>query len=275
MMITAITFVDEKFMPYALEQKQNFNSFGVAHEIIPMSNKKYNIALWMDLIDLTIDAIRKYGKIFRVDAEIRLLQPLPARWYEEENVLFFIEPIITTPWYVAINTGHMILSESSIPFLECLKTLTVSLIPPNHNGLLSFDDEDLTSPALAITNIPYHKEIIEYDRNDTSTAACTRGYWYTPHTIFVHPCMHNWDTVGHNVGDLMVFRNHFAPSESVKIVDGALLGMKNKVGSPGYWKSLGFKEEGRYWKRDQWLIDPSSRSFSHTDYGTFKQPYQP
>lgn len=274
MNLTAITFVDEKFMPLALEQKANFNSFGVEHEIIQIPEKRYNIMLWMDLIDYTIDAIKKYKKIFRVDSEIRLLKTLPDEWNANDNVLFFIEPICLNPWYVAINTGHMILSESSIPFLECLKTMTLALLPPNYNGeLLKYDDEDLTSPALAVSKIPYLKEIIDYNRSDESTARCTRGSWYTEHTVFTHPFLHNWNTIGHHLSNEMMFRNHFIPGQSTKIVDGILLGLKNKVKSEGYWKSLGFESDNQYWKRDQWLIDPFNGAFTHRQYGSFKQPY--
>lgn len=274
MNITAITFVDEKFMSLALEQKTNFNSFDIKHEIIQMPEKKYNIMLWMDLIDYTIDAIKKYKKIFRVDSEIRLLKPFPNSWYTNDNVLFFIEPICLSPWYVAINTGHMILSESAIPFLNYLKIMTMALIPPNYNGeILKFDDEDLTSPALAVSQIPYFKEIIEYNRNDKATAACTRGSWFTEHTVLTHPFLHNWNTVGHNISSDILFRNHFLPNQSVQIADAVLLGLKNKVKANGYWKSIGFVEDGKYWKRDQWLIDPLNGSFLCTDYESFKQPY--
>lgn len=271
---TAVTFVDNKFLPLALKQKENFNSFGINHTIINLSDKKYNFYLWIDLIDETITAIKKYKKIFRVDSEIELLQEMPKSWIDNENVLFFIHPIFCNPWYVAINTGHMILSESAIPFLECLKTMSLALLPPNYNNEpLNFDDEDLTSPALAVSKISYHKEIIDYDRNDNSTASCTRGLWNTKHTVITHPFLHNWNTAKHHLPDEMLFRNHFCPNESTKIADASLLGIKHKVSSQGYWKSLGFSKQNQYWKKDQWLIDPLTQSFSHLDYMTFKQPY--
>jgi hypothetical protein len=270
----AITFVDEKFKLLAAEQKTNFNKFNIEHVTIPIKNQRYNIFLWIDLLDETISAIKKYGKIFRVDSEIQLLQEIPIEWEINENTLFFIEPIVRTPWYIAINTGHMILSESAIPFLECLKTMSLSLIPPNYeNEKLGFDDEDLTAPALAVTKMPYHREVIEYNRHDESTARCTRGYWYTKHTVITHPFIHNWNTPNHVLSDLMMFRNHFMPNASVKQVDAVLLGMRSKTNSENYWKKFEFEKCDTYWKKDQWLINPFNSSFSHTDYGNFKQPY--
>lgn len=273
----AITFVDEKFELLAAGQKTNFNYFNIEHVTIPIKEQRYNIFLWIDLLDETIAAIGKYGKILRVDSEIRLHQRIPNEWETNDNVLFFIEPYIRYPWYIAINTGHMILSESAIPFLECLKTMTLSLIPPNYsNEKLGFDDEDLVAPALAITKVPYFRETIEYNRHDSSTARCTRGSWFTKDTVLTHPFIHNWNKPSHyGLTDEFMFRNHYLPSETVKLVDGVLLGLKNKVTVNGYWKSLGFTKENEYWKKDQWLIDPLNSSFLHTDYGSFKQPYLP
>jgi hypothetical protein len=168
----------------------------------------------------------------------------------------------------------MILSESAIPFLECLKTMTLSLISPNYkNEKLGFDDEDLTAPALAVTKIPYHKEIINYERKDKSTARCTRGYWYTEHTVIVHPFMHNWNTANHGLNDYTMFRNHFMPNQSVKIADAALLGMRSKTNNENYWKKIGFEKHGQYLKKDNWLVHPSTGSYSHLSYDSFKQPY--
>lgn len=272
----AITFVDDKFKLLAAEQKTNFNHFNIEHVTIPIKNQKYNIFLWMDLLDETIEAIKTYGKIFRVDSEIRMHQAIPQEWEENENVLFFIEPIIRTPWYIAINTGHMILSESAIPFLQCLKEMTIALVPPNYKDeKLGFDDEDLTAPALAVTKTVYHKEVIEYNRHNESTARCTRGYWRTPHTVITHPFMHNWNTPNHVLTDQMMFRNHFLPDQSVTIADAVLLGLRNKTDNVNYWNKLGFSKHGVYRKRDEWLIHPSTGSYCHISYDKFKQPYQP
>lgn len=272
----AVTFVDKKFELLAAEQKTNFNHFNIEHVTIPIKEQRYNIFLWLDLLDETIVAIKKYGKIFRVDSEIRMLQSIPVEWETNDNVLFFIEPVVRTPWYIAINTGHMILSESAIPFLECLKTMSLALIPPCYtNEKLGFDDEDLTAPALAVTKIPYLKEVIDYHRNDKSLARCTRGSWFTPHTIFTHSFIHNWNTPNHVLPAAMMFRNHFMPSSTVMQADGVLLGLKNKVSSENYWSKLGFVKQGTNWKKDQWLIDPLNSSFLHADYDSFKQPFQP
>ena len=273
-MVTAVTFVDKKFMPLAVQQHENFLDFGVKHEINEISNQTYGIYLWMDLIDATIEAIHRHGRIFRVDSEIRMLKLMPKSWHEQENVLFFIEPVVRYPWYIAINTGHMILGESAIPFLTTLKEMTLALIPPNYDGSkLVFDDEDLTAPAIRISNLQYRKEVIDYVRSDESTASSTRGYWHTPHTVFTHPFIHNWgvSVTTYPQHSLRTFlRNHFSPGSPTKLVDAVLLGLENRSTSPGYWKSMGFIQDGIYWYKDGWEFNPSKGEFRPVGETHFK-----
>mgnify|MGYP006277031919 CR=1 FL=1 len=260
----AITFADSKFMRMAQEQSVNFRKFGIDHEIIAIPEQTYGIELWINLLEQTIDQIGKHGKIFRVDSEIRLLKPIPSIWRTSDNVLFFIEPIITNPWYHAINTGHMILSHSSISFLRTLRDMTFALIPPGHSmNRFNFDDEDLAAPAIKISGIEYVKEIIDYDRNDDSHAACTRGDWFTDHTIFTHPFMHNWNTGAHNIEDRQYLRNHFCPNEKTRVIDAVLLGLEKRNTNKNYWAKLGFDSN---LSREGWSIDPVAGSFWHEDY---------
>ena len=274
-MVTAVTFVDKKFMPLALQQHENFLDFGVKHEINEMPDKTYGIYLWMDLIDATIQAIHKHGRIFRVDSEIRMLKLMPKSWHEQENVLFFIEPVIRHPWYVAINTGHMILGESAIPFLTTLKEMTLALIPPDYDGSkLGFDDEDLAAPAMRISNLQYRKEVIDYVRNDDSTASATRGDWYTPHTVFTHPFVHNWElsSTKYNQQRPQAFlRSHFSPGSPTKLIDAVLVGLQSRSTSPGYWKSMGFVQDGAYWYKDGWEFNTMEGKFRPIGETSFKE----
>lgn len=266
----AITFVDSKFISKAREQEINFAQFGIEHETIAIPEQTYGIDLWLHLFDQTVAAINKHGRIFRVDAEIRLLQPLPQHWLGN-NVLFYIEPILSQPWYKAINTGHMILDQSAIPFLESLKFLTECLIPPNYQGeKLGFDDEDLSNVAIKLSGIKHVREVIDYERSDTSTAACTRGDWHTDKTIFTHNFMHNWDTPGYHLNEWIFFRNHFLPNASVQIVDAAIMALKKKVTNQGFWKSLGLQLVDGVCQIDGWTLDPANSSFSHVYYKTSK-----
>lgn len=264
----AITFADDKFMPFAVEQADNMRQFGIEHEIIRLPPQTYGTDLWVLLTDETIKAIKRHGKIMRLDAEVRLLKPMPDRWHQASNVLFFINPMITHPWYTPVNSGQIILDESAIGFLEALKTLTMALIPPGHDGTMplgQFDDEDMINPALAITKMEYLKEVIEYDRRDDSEAACTRGEWFTPHTILKHGFMHNWNIGAHfnNRHPYMIIRNNFCPDQSVALADAVIFGLRRKNDSSSYWKNLGFDANMH---RDGWYVDPAAGTFWHVDH---------
>lgn len=262
-----ITFVDDKFLPVAQEQQRNFNSFGLEHHIIKINSNSYGIELWTELIDATIDAVRKYGKILKVDAEVRIEKELPKCWLKANNVFFFIEPVITKPYYIALNTGQIILDDSSLCFLHYQKILTESLIPPNYTGQLYFDDEDMTAPAIKLSRVQYIKEIIDYERSDSSKARATRGYWKNDNTVLTHPFFHNWNTTNHFIPAKMFFRNHFTPFESVQKVDAALLGLEKGVLANSYWQSIGFEQiSNTTWTKDGWYVEPEIRSYWHKEF---------
>lgn len=264
----AIAFADSKFMPMAEAQAQNFARFDVDHEIISIPEQNYDMNLWMYLLDQTIEAVRRHGKIFRVDAEIRLLKPLPDAWKQVDNVLFYIDPIITYPWYYPINTGHMILSTDAIPFLELIREMTLSVIPPGYDGYkIEIMDEEFVAPALRLSKLNFHKEIIDYDRKDESTAACTRGDWFTDHTIFTHGFMHNWETARHDMQPYAFLRDNLLPNKSVKIVDAVIMGLQKRITNINLWASLGFDED---YHQDGWFLDPSRGAFWHRDHPTPK-----
>lgn len=273
MPIVAITFADSKFTRLAQKQKDNFESFGVKHVTVPMEDQTYGIELWLKLLDLTVEAIETYGRIFRVDSEIRLLQELKFDWYDS-NVLFHIDHEANI-----INTGHMILDRSALPFLSSLKEMTIAMIPPGYSGeALPFDDEDASYEAIKKSGIHYISEIIDYGRSDISEAACTRGSWSTDETIFTHPFIHNWDIANHNISAKMLFRNHFRPLVSARFVDGIVLGLEKKVNSETYWKKFGFAaiSEDRF-QFEEWIIDPLRSSFRNINYSAekFILPSQP
>lgn len=269
----AIAFADSKFTLLAQKQKENFNSFGLKHITVPIEDQVYGIELWIKLLDLTVEAINTHGRIFRVDSEIRLLQELKFDWYDS-NVLFHINH----PTNI-INTGHMILDRSAIPFLNKLKEMTIAMIPKDYSGgALPFDDEDATMEAIQATKMEHIVEIIDYNRTDTSEAACTRGSWSTDETIFIHPFIHNWDVSNHFNLPRELFRNHFRPQVSVGLVDAVLLGIERKTSSEIYWKKLGFSPiSDDQFQFEDWIVIPAQSAFRHTQYHStrFIQPFQP
>ena len=131
----------------------------------------------------------------------------------------------------------------------------------------------LSQDLIEILNIQYRKEVIAYVRSDESTATSTRGDWYTPHTVFTHPFIHNWGlspTYYDPQQPRTFLRNHFSPESPTKLVDAVLLGLENRSTSPGYWKSIGFTQDGIYWYKDGWEFNPSKGEFRPVGETSFK-----
>lgn len=253
MIPVAVTFVDDKMLALAREQSINFGSYDVPHEIIHLPDiQDYGTDLWIRFIDLTVEKIAQHGKIFRVDAEIRMHRPLPAAWLDADNVLFQPWPLIKEPFYVAINTGHMILSQQGIGFLETLKECMLAMIPPDGDTNLvtkgkehHIEDEWPSGIAIRLSKLRFLQERLCHDRRLGANCAISRGLWLEENTVLTHPGIHNWDWAGaglnHDMAQVLhpVFVNHYAPSWDVKKVDlvAKLLHLKN--GNVNLWTSLG------------------------------------
>jgi hypothetical protein len=129
----------------------------------------------------------------------------------------------------------------------------------------------MIAPAIALSNVKYRKEILDYNRSDISLAKATRGHWKNKNTVLTHPYLHNWNTDNYKIYSKSFFRNHFEPTESVKIVDAVILGLEKKNSSINYWKSLNFKEiENGIFNRDDWYLNTSEGSFWHKNFTSKK-----
>ena len=268
---TIITFVDDKMMPLAEEQAINFNHYGFNHQTMRLGpDVSYGTDLWIDLLDRTKEAIITHGKIMRLDAEVRMHRPLPDSWLAADNVLFEPYPIVKHPWYIAINTGHMILSESSIPFLDILKECILACIPPDGDTGLpasghghQIEDEWPSAIALRLSKINYVKERLCHDRRLGAGCAVNRGLWLEPQTVLTHPAIHNWSWYGaglhlkaNEITETM-FVNHFAPQADLKkvIMIAELLIRQN--GNANLWRSIGREISGGIYECDGWIFSPS------------------
>lgn len=272
MIPTAITFVDSKFRHLAEEQQENFLKFNVNHVIVDINEViGYPTELWIKLIDLTRDAIHKYGKVFRVDAEIRMHKSIPQSWIDSDNVLFYFDPLIKHPWYVAINTGQMILSNkgNGIEFLDTLKECILATIPPDNDTSLSaagidqqVEDEWPSAIAIRLSKISHVKEILCCDRNIDVGAKATRGLWTTLETVITHPAIHNWTIPGGGKWQGKYFNkvdfvNHFLVNDLKKSNFIANL-VINRNASKSGWISLGAKigNDDTY-ELEGWTFNPT------------------
>lgn len=266
----AITFADPKMKNIAEEQTKNFNSFGIEHVIYDLENVElYDTALWLKLVDLTVDAIKKYGKVLRLDAEVRIHKPLPNDWLTNENVLFQSLPITKYPFYIAINTGQMILSESSLNFWHILKECMLSMIPPDndtslpHSGDGHFiEDEWPSCMAIRLSKIKFKQEYLCYDRRLNANCAANRGLWVESNTILTHPGIHNWEMIG--AGQYwkfeelnhQIFINHFAPTKPIKEVEFIAKLMLDRNSNENIWNKIAIKLDDNLYKIENWIFNP-------------------
>ena len=266
----AITFADKKMLYLAEQQKENFNSFGIEHIIYSLDDVElYDTALWLKLIDLTVDAINKYDKILRLDAEVRIHKNLSEEWLQSENVLFQPLPVVKKPFYVAINTGQIILSKSGLKFLHILKECMLSMIPPDndtslpHSGNGNYvEDEWPSCMAIRLSKIKFKQEYLCYDRRLNANCSANRGLWVESNTILTHPGIHNWELIGAgqfwkfdelNYG---VFINHFNVTRPINEVEFIAKLILNRNSNNNIWNKIAYKIDDNHYKINDWIFNP-------------------
>lgn len=272
----AITFVDAKMLDIALGQKDNFNSFGIRHEIIRIDDvRAYTTNLWLDLIDLTIDAIHKHGKVMRLDAEVRIHRPLPQHWLDNGNVLFEPYPLIKEPFYTAINTGQIIFDESGLEFLRILKECMLSMIPPDDDTTLTsmgegyhVEDELPSCFAIRLSKIKYVKERLKFERRLPLACAANRGTWLDEGTVLTHPAMHNWSWVGggkfHRFDSIRddVFLCHYDGD----IIKGEFLIKMMKSGDGPMWAKITKEISRGIYEDGGWIFNPKDCTLAPKEF---------
>ena len=251
MNLVAVTMADDKFMDLASEQAKNFKSFGVEHVIVPLPPQTHNRECWINKVRTHIEGVEKYGRVFRVDAEVRLHKEIPIEWTTNENVLWHFNPPLSE--HVA-QGGQAIFGKSSLPFLRKL----LELLETSKNKEIT--DELLFGPALAATQMEYYQDEMIFQRSDLSRS--NRGSWVNRDTVLTHPFIHTWNVLDRSVE--WYFESHFAPKQSKSYVDAVLLGLKMHLltgyAEDRYWMKLG-AEQSRVlrWKLHGWHFTPPSK----------------
>lgn len=266
----AVTFVNDRMLDLAEEQARNCATYDIEHEIVPITvGGSYSTALWMDLIDLTIAAIERHGKVMRMDAEVRIHKPLPQIWLDSENVLFQPWPLLKKPFYIATNTGQMILSESGIPFLKTLKQCMQAMIPPDGDTSLKssgenhvIEDEWPSSIAIALSNLQFHQERLSHDRRLNANCAANRGLWLEGDTVLTHPALHNWEWAGAGLSQvedtitINSFYNHFAPTWPLNKIGLLTKLLLNNNVNWSLWESIATHKASGVWEAEGWEFIP-------------------
>lgn len=262
-----VTFVDEKMMSIAAEQSENINQFGLKHEIISIPEvKEYDTALWLHLVDLTIDAINKHGKIMRLDAEVRIHKPLPQNWLDNDNVFFQSYPLVKKPYFIALNTGQIILGKSGLEFCRTLKECMLALIPPDGNTYLEgrgehIEDEVPSAIAIRLSRVNYVQEYLKMDRMNDKPCAANRGTWVEDSTILTHPSIHNWEYAGSGlqpvdqVTNMTVVLNHFSGDARLAML---IINLMMERNDGLIWKKLAEDMGNGWFRAGGWYFEPRS-----------------
>lgn len=259
-----ISIVDDKMLPYAEEQRENVKSFGLEHTIIRIPDvESYTPELWVHMFDLTVDAIYEYGKILRLDAEIRLHKPLPEEWIKNDNVFFRPYPITKKPYFI-INGGQIILGKSSLEFCRMLKECMLAMVPPGSSLSdtdFHFDDEYPATFAARLSQVEYVQEHLKMDRSFPMKCSVNRGTWLEDSTIMTHPSLHNWTYSNSgmypldNVVPQSVIINHFDGELDVALLVVKLM-MDQKSGS--IWNKLAEPVRDGWYYVGGWFFNPET-----------------
>ena len=269
---TVITIVDDKMLSYAEEQAENVRSFGLDHTIIRMPDvESYSPELWVHMWDLTMDAIHAYGKIMRLDAEVRLHKSLPVEWIENDNVFFRPYPITKKP-YIIINTGQIILGKSSLEFCQMHKECMLAMVPPGStlkDNDFHFDEEYIATFSIRLSRVNYFQENLKMDRSFPMQCSVNRGTWIEESTIMTHPGIHNWSYIN---GGMYPLDNIVHPSIIINHFDGKLeigmllvkLMLEKKTGL--IWNKLAKHVQDDWYYAGGWYFNPSEGLCSPKDY---------
>lgn len=259
-----ITFVDDKMLPYAEAQAENVKQFGLEHRIFRLNDvDAYSPALWLRMFDLTVESIIEHGKIFRLDAEVRLQKPLPQSWLDNDNVFFQPYPYTKWPYYV-MNTGQIIIGKSGLEFCRMFKECMLSLIPPTStvdDTDFYFDDEFPANFALRLSGVNFVQEYLQLDRRDFKECSANRGIWINESTVLTHPTLHNWSYQGAamfpsegKVNEMVVI-NHFEGEVDLATMVTKLVIDRN---AGNIWNKIAEKVNDSWYFCGNWYFEPST-----------------
>lgn len=197
--------------------------------------------------DVVRQAVEEHDRVLFLDAECRILRPIPADW---------AAPLISVrrpaqKFFITYNSGTMLVDRDCLPWItawgEVVRRWDLS-------GLDEADfvhwpgdlcDEIALHAALAVLGVRPRTVDLEYvDRS--SDAPISRGYWSTPHTVIQHPTQHHWAEVTD-------------PFEAKKLF------WQNYAGDPEEVAAL-FAAGGSPLRAYGWSFDPAARTYAPTEH---------
>lgn len=156
-------------------------------------------------------------RIWLIDAEVRLVRPLPKEWIESNKSVIFYHDINTrSDEDRIVNVGHCIFDR---PFVKLYKQAIELAQAAKNSGNETYDIER------HIHKIPFPnhiKTVICMDRRKATPdckSTASRGSFVSDHTILTHPYDHNFKLRPKSLPaltadmDIDSFYNHFSPHD--------------------------------------------------------------
>lgn len=198
--------------------------------------------------DIALRAVEEHGRILFLDAECRILRPIPADW--QAPLISIRSP--KRPFYIEYNSGTMLLDRNCRPWLEAWSRVVArwQLSQLGDDEYIHWPgdicDEIALHAALAVCEV--HPQTVELEYVDRSSMApISRGYWSTEGTVIQHPTQHHWPEVNDTLESKKLFwqnysgdPNHvawrFEQKEGKSYLDGWVFDFSQGIYAPeAYW----------------------------------------
>ena len=248
---TVVCWASETFAKHSAGLREDCRSFGYPFRLY-CDGGRYSSSVTASYNHpaVILRAVEEYGTILFLDAECRIVRPLPADWQA---------PLISvrTPaqkFWIRYNSGTMILDQNCVPWLETwlriMKRWNFDEVSPDDYIHWPGDicDELALHAALAAHGIHPREMPLQYvDRS--GPAAIARGYWTNETTIIQHPTEHHWPDVHDPIEAKKLFEQNFPGDPSA--LKAVFSGGNRIVGSHGWT----FDTDARRYAPDRYFHD--------------------
>lgn len=133
-------------------------------------------------------ASQESRRCWLLDAEVRLIKPLPTSWLDSDQSVLFYTDHNSIRGYPAVNTGQSIWAPDMVPiYAESIQL--ANEIEASNTDIL-YDVEDV----IPLLQLPGHiRALISTDRRNADPAAeCSKGTFINANTCLIHPHQHNF-----------------------------------------------------------------------------------
>lgn len=192
------------------------------------------VKAWCNHPKIVRRGINDFGKILFLDAECRILRPIPDHW--KAPLIAVRKP--AQKFWIKYNSGTVLADENCIPWvdtwIDTINFWDMENLAPNDFIHWPGDicDELALSAALAACKVELSIVELEYvDRK--GKAEISRGNWFNEYTIIQHPTTHHWSKESDPIECKKLFWQNYPgnPEEISEVFESAI---GNVIGLNGW-----------------------------------------